>query len=124
MKQEIKILTPEETYQFSKHFSMQKFEQKFDFIYENQIPNVAIVIVSGLVQLISKKKVKAEIRPDTLLGAYNLLYNKEVRYGWRVIEGTELLILEKSDLLSYLEQQNSFLVQLFGIKFSQSLQKS
>lgn len=109
MKQEIKILTPEERDSFLKYFSPQKFDISFNLSYEHQIPNVAIVLVSGVIELINRNKVKAEIHPDSLLGFYNLLNNKPIRYGWRIVEGSELLILEKSLLLKHLEQKNSFL---------------
>lgn len=124
MKQEFKLLTEEQKEKLLKYFRVHKFEKSFDLVYENQIPNVSVVVSKGSIQLIGRNKVKADINLNTWLGFYHNLMNKPVRYGWRVIEGSELLIIEKSELLKLVNEKDQLIKEVLETKFAQFLQRS
>jgi len=107
MKNRIKKLTSEEIEILKHHFQSLKFNNDFDLVYETQVPNTGIVLLDGELELIKKKKIKSTVRPGNMLGIYKLLKNEPSELGCKVKGNSELLIIQKSDLMEALSDKNS-----------------
>lgn len=102
----MKKLTNEEIEVLKKHFSTLKFSSPFNLVYEAQVPNTGVVLLSGEIELFRKNK-KETIPPGTLLGVHQLLNDEPVKQGCKIKENTEVLLLEKSDILRHTEDKKS-----------------
>jgi CRP-like cAMP-binding protein len=69
-----------------------------DLFYEGQIPVVAYLIVSGNIHLMKKKKIKTTLGPGSLLGAKELMLNKNADHTAVIMPQTEVCFLSKSDI--------------------------
>lgn len=107
MKEKIIQLKPEELLKFSQSFEMLTFNNDFDLVYENQVPTAGILLLEGNIDLISNSKVVMKIHPGQLLGVTHLLNEQAVTYGCRVKANSKIILLGKSDILTYVKNKKS-----------------
>lgn len=107
MNNKIKKLTQLQIKNLKKQFQSLKFSNDFDLVYESQVPNTGIVLLNGELALFQKKKIKSMIKPGNMLGVYELLNNEPVSHGCKVIGNSELIMIQKSDILDALSDEES-----------------
>jgi CRP-like cAMP-binding protein len=103
-KHEIKIL--------KKKFQSLKFNNDFNLVYESQVPNTGFVLLNGELEIFKKKKVFSTVKPGNMLGVYELLNNAPVDHGCKVMGNSELIMIQKSDILAALDDKNSELYDI------------
>lgn len=94
-----KFLRTSELEILKRHFETVIFKNNYQMVFENQIPQVAMVLLSGAIHLKIKKKIIKIIDPGTLLGAFHLLNNHPVVFGCEISAQSEVLLIPKSELL-------------------------
>lgn len=107
MKEKIIQLKPEELLKISQSFERHTFKNDFDLVYENQIPSAGILLLEGSIDLISNAKVVMKIYPGHLLGVTHLMNAQPVTYGCRVKANSQIILLGKSDILTYVKNKKS-----------------
>lgn len=112
MKNNIKKLSKQEIKSLKKQFQTLKFNNDFNLVYESQVPNTGIVLLNGELALFKKKKLQSTVKPGNMLGVYELLNNEPVEHGCMVIGNSELIMIQKSDILAALDDKES---ELYGI---------
>jgi len=112
MNNSIKKLTPLQIKALKKKFQILKFNNDFNLVYESQVPNTGIVLLQGKLALIKKKKIQATIQPGSMLGVHELLNNEPVNQGCKVMGNSELIMIQKSDLIEALDDKNSDLYDI------------
>jgi len=107
MKNQIQKLDQTKLELLKDHFETVKFHSEFDLVYEKQIPNTGIILISGELNLLKKKTILELKLPGISLGIKNILDNIPFRFNCRVKEGTELILIPKSELFRILNEKNS-----------------
>lgn len=107
MKENIKKLTAQQIKFLRKQFNSLVFNSNFDLVYESQVPNTGIVLLNGEIALYRKKKVKAIVTPGHMLGVCKLLNNEPAQHDYKVSQNSELIMLQKSDILEAIDNQDS-----------------
>ncbi len=107
MKNQIQKLDPKKLELLKNYFETMKFQSDFDLVYEKQIPNTGIILISGELNLLKKKKILELKLPGISLGIKNMLDNIPFRFNCRVKKDTELLLIPKSELIRILNEKNS-----------------
>ncbi len=87
-----------------------KFSQSFILFYEGQIPNVAILLTSGIVEIESPTGVKI-FKQYTLFGLDELLDKKPSLMSVKILENSEACIF---DSVSF-SQKNQFYEELVEV---------
>lgn len=108
----MKKLNSKELSILKKHFTPLRINNSCNLVYEKQIPNMAIVLLDGELELISRNKPAEKISPGSLMGVHQLINNEPVKQGCKIRENSEIIILQKSDLLEVSQDDNS---ELFPI---------
>lgn len=86
-----------------------KFNNAFTLVYEKQIPNTGVLLLNGEAQFTKKNKAIEKIEPGTLLGVHQLVNNEPVRFGCKILEDSEVIILQKTDIEEALKNKKSIL---------------
>ncbi len=107
MKKNIKKLTSKQIKFLRNKFPSLKFNSDFNLVYETQIPNTGIVLLDGELNLVRRKKTQSIVGHGLMLGVHELLNNIPVMHGCMVVGNTELIMLQKSDILEALSDQDS-----------------
>lgn len=113
MKDNITKLTAQQIRLLKKQFQPLIFNNDFNLVYESQIPNTGIVLINGELALFKKKKVFTKIKPGNMLGLRELINNEPVDTGCRVMGNSELILIQKSDILDALADTKSELYAIF-----------
>jgi CRP-like cAMP-binding protein len=100
-------LTTKEIRSLKKQFQSFHFNNDFDLVYEAHVPNTGIILLDGELKLLKKKKVSSTVKPGSLLGVYEMMNNEPVKNGCKVIGNSELIMLQKSDILEAMEDKES-----------------
>lgn len=112
MKNNFKKLTLSQIKFLKKKFESIIFNSDFNLIYETQIPNTGIVLLSGELNLLRKKKKESVIVPGAMLGVHELLHNIPSSHGCMVLGNSELIMLQKSDILEAITDEESKLYEI------------
>ena len=80
-------------------FEVMTFAHDFQMVFENQIPQVALVLLNGNIHLKSRKKTIKILDPGILVGAFHLLHNHPVVFGCEISAKSEVILIHKSELL-------------------------
>lgn len=107
MKNKMKKLNSKELSILKKYFTTLKFNNPFHLVYEKQVPNTGIVLLDGELDLLSKNKIQETLMPGFLLGVHELIHNEPAKFGCLIKKDSSVLLLEKSDILSALEDEDS-----------------
>lgn len=83
------------------------FKNECDLVYEQQIPNTGIVLIKGQLTLLKKKKIEKEITAGGMIGVYNLINNNPSSVTCKVQGDSELIMLQKSQILEALNDEKS-----------------
>ena len=94
------ILTQDQISSLIKRFEVLSIHQDFDFVYEKQIPNMALALLEGEIELFKKTRVFGVLSPYSFLGFYQLLHQEPVKYGCRIKKDSKVILISKSDLMS------------------------
>ena len=112
MNEKLKVLSTKQIKFLKKKFEPLKFNADFHLVYESQVPNTGIVLLTGELNFFRKKKVQSLIKSGVIFGIYELINNVPMLHGCRVLENSELIILQKSDLLAAMTDENSELFEI------------
>lgn len=107
MKRKTKKLSVRELELLSKKFEPVSFASDSDLVYEDQVPISGLILVEGEAVLTRKKKIIDQVEPGTVLGIQQLMDNEPVRHGCRIRENAKVILLQKSDLMEILKDQDS-----------------
>lgn len=107
MIKHLKKLSREEISILKKQFQSLVFNCDFDLVYEAQVPNTGIVLLEGELSLYKRKKLKSHILPGSMLGVYELLNNRPTDLNCKVLSPSELILIQKSDILDALSDKTS-----------------
>jgi signal-transduction protein with cAMP-binding, CBS, and nucleotidyltransferase domain len=113
MKDSIIKLTAHQLRSLKRQFQLLKFNNDFNLVYESQIPNTGIVLINGELTLFQKKKIFTKIKPGNMLGLRELINNETVDTGCMVMGNSELILIQKSDILYALSNTKSELYAIF-----------
>ncbi len=117
MKKKIKKLSHEEIQFLRERFTSLKFENSFDLVYESQVPNTGIVLLEGHITLLKRKKVHSTVEAGTLLGVTNIINNEPSQVGCKVLGNSELIMLNKSEILEALNDKDPELYAIIKESF-------
>lgn len=92
-----------------------KFNVTSNLFYEGQTPVVAYLIVNGTIHLTKNKKVKKTLAAKTLIGVKELMLHKEISFGAKVIAGTEICFLSKSDILELINNKDELAEKMYQL---------
>jgi len=112
MKKKMKKLEPNQIKCLSENFKEIVFNNDFDFVYEEQVPNSAILLLDGELLLCKKNKIIESIHPGSLLGAYQLLHNEPVKLACKIGRKSKAILLNKTALLESLKDETSPLFEI------------
>lgn len=104
METQINKLAPEELKKLLDRFKSKKFNSDFNLVYEKQIPNVAVLLTNGEVQIYKRNKLLDIVGPGALLGLTQLLQNKALNFTCKIGKDSEVILFDRSTLLE--EQKN------------------
>ncbi len=107
MKKLIKRLTSKEIEFLKDRYESLRFNNEFDLIYESQIPNTGVVLIEGSMTLLKRKKVKETVPAGSMIGVQELVNNEPLPMGCKVMENSELIILQKSEILEALDDKEN-----------------
>ncbi len=107
MKDGIIKLTLQQIRLLKKQFQPLIFNNDFNLVYESHVPNTGIVLINGELALLQKKKIFTTIKPGNMLGVRELINNKPVETGCMVMGKSELILIQKTDLLDALADNKS-----------------
>lgn len=99
MNYHAKYLHHHEIELLKKHFDVMTFEHDYQMVFENQIPQVAMVLLHGHILLKTKKKIIKILDPGILLGTFHLVNNHPVIFGCEIKAQSEVILIHKSELL-------------------------
>lgn len=102
-----KVLKGSEIAILKQHFEVVKINSDFQIVFEDQIPPVAIVLLSGKISLKSKKRIEAVVEPGVLMGAYHILHGFPVDLGCEINAESEVVLIYKSELIKISESHFS-----------------
>lgn len=94
-----KYLRDQDIQLLRKHFDVLTINRPYQMVYENQIPQVAMILLSGSALLKSKRKIIKTIDPGILLGAYHLIHEHPVVFGCEISAKSEVLLIHKSEII-------------------------
>lgn len=103
----MKPLTPSQIKIIYDHFEKLSFNTDFDFVYEHQVPNSAIMLLDGELLLLKKNKIVDSIKPGILLGVHQLLNNEPVKFACKIARQSKAILLNKSALLDIVKNRKS-----------------
>ena len=112
MNEKIKVLSTKQIKFLKKKFEPIRFNADFHLVYEFQVPNTGIVLLTGELSFFRKKKVQSLIKSGAIFGVYELINNVPMVHGCRVLGNSELILLHKSDLLAAMTDKNSELFEI------------
>lgn len=112
MKKKMKQLTPNQIEIFNNEFEEMCFHNDFDFVYEHQIPNSAIMLLDGELLLLKRNKIVEVIKPGILLGVHQLLNNEPVRFACKISRKSKAILLNKSTLMDTIKNKKSPLFEI------------
>jgi CRP-like cAMP-binding protein len=118
MKSDIIKLTPKQIKFLRRDFELLKFTSDSDLVYELQIPNTGIVLISGELSLFQKSKIHTTIQPGHLLGVKAIINSEPVEHGCKVTGDSELILLHKGDIMKALSDKDSELYAIIKEKIS------
>ena len=76
-------------------------------MYESHVPNTGIVLLDGEIALYKKKRIKLSVPPGSMLGIYHLFKNEPSEHACKVSENSELILIQKSDIMDALSDEDS-----------------
>jgi signal-transduction protein with cAMP-binding, CBS, and nucleotidyltransferase domain len=109
MKKKVKKLSAQLIQALRNMYEPITFQNAFNLVYEKQVPNTGIILLSGDASFVKKKKPVEKIEPGSLLGIHHLVNNEQVRYGCMVEEDAEVILLQKTDIKEALKNRKSIL---------------
>lgn len=112
MKKKTKELSVNEISVLKEMFEPETFASDFDLVYESQVPNTGLVLLSGKISMLKRKKVMGTILPGTLLGVHHLISNVPSKVGIRILGNSEVIMIHKSAILEALDDKNSELFKI------------
>jgi hypothetical protein len=89
-----------------KGFAPQIFNKTCSVVYEGQVPNVALVLITGSV-LLGVHKIEATSDELFLIGYEELMTNKAFKDEVKVFEGSQVIILDRETAV-HLKSVNEF----------------
>jgi signal-transduction protein with cAMP-binding, CBS, and nucleotidyltransferase domain len=113
MMEKVNPLNNSEIEALTQDFELLTFPNDFDLVYENQVPCAGIALIEGQIDLIKDSKVEQVIGERCILGVRQLLGEEPVKYGCRVKAKSKIILLGKSDILSFGSNKKSKLHPLF-----------
>lgn len=116
MKTKITKLTTQELEKLKKRFESFRFKTPFHLVYEKQIPNTGIVLLDGEIELLKRKKIEEKVTTGSILGIYHLLNNVPVKHSYKINENSEVILIQKSDILQAIHDEDSELHELIPLK--------
>lgn len=93
-----KTLNTNEIELLKKYFDVVTFPHDYQMVYENQIPQVALVLINGSIHLKVRKKIIKILVPGVLIGAFHLLHDHPVVYGCEISAQSQVVLIHKSEL--------------------------
>lgn len=84
-----------------KDFEVLTFTNDFELVYENQIPCTGIALIEGHIEIFKDSKIISVVDAPNLFGIIELLGGIPVKYGCRVKANSKIILLGKSDILSF-----------------------
>ena len=112
MNAKIKTLSHQQVKFLKKKFVPLKFNADFHLVYESQIPNTGIVLLDGEINFIHKRKKLSHVGKGLIFGIYELLNNIPSMHGCLVLGNSELIMIQKSDLLDAMVAKNCELFEI------------
>ena len=112
MNAKIKTLTTQQVKFLKKKFKPLKFNADFHLVYESQIPNTGIVLLDGQITFIHKRKKLPQVGKGLIFGIYEILNNIPSMHGCLVVGNSELIMIQKSDLIEAMEAKNCELFEI------------
>lgn len=113
MSENVNLLDENEIAALEKDFETLTFQNDFDLVYENQVPNTGIALIEGQIDLIKNSKVRESIHQRSLIGITQLMKQVPVEFGFRVKAKSRIILLGKSDILGFEQNKKSKLHSLF-----------
>ena len=84
------------------------FKQSFDVIYKDQVPNIAIFLTAGSVELLSPGK-ELLISTPALIGVNELSQQAKSNCRVKILQGSYASVIDRMSLLDYLESYGDLL---------------
>lgn len=112
MKKKTKDLTEREISLLKEMFESKTFVNDFDLVYESHVPSTGVLLISGQICMLKRKKILGSFQPGTLLGIHHLVANIPSKVGLRILGNSEVIMLHKSAILEALENKNSELYKI------------
>lgn len=112
MKLHTKILTKEDISFLISWGQAVLIPNDFDFVYEKQIPCLAVALIDGRIETIKRSKVVETIPPSTLFGIHQIMNNEKVKRSFRIKAGSTIVLISKSEIMDAIKSPKSKLMQL------------
>lgn len=112
----MKQLTQEQVQAINQNFEQMVFNNDFDFVYEHQIPNSAIMLIDGELQLLKRNRIIEVIKPGMLLGLHQLINNEPVRFACKIARKSKAILINKSALLDAIKNKKSPLFEIIQME--------
>lgn len=117
MKKKMKQLTPAQLKEINQNYEEIIFNNDFDFVYEHQIPNSAIMLLDGELFLLKNNRIVETVKPGILLGIHQLLNNEPVKFACKIARKSKAILINKTALLDTVKNKKSPLFEILeGVK--------
>lgn len=107
MNNNTKFLTAEDIKNLDRHCQKVKFPKTFHLVYKSQVPNAAFILLNGHIVLFKNKHVINITERGAILGVHELMNNKPSFFSCKIIEESELMMVNKSDLVDAIDNEHS-----------------
>lgn len=114
----MKMLTAKELKLLKQNFEPVTFNNFFILVHEKQVPSTCIILLNGKLEFLKHKKVEKFIEPGILLGVSHLIHNNPVKFDWKITDGSEVILIQKTDILEILEDKESDLYPIFASRMA------
>lgn len=89
-------------------------EFPFDIVYEDQVPNVCFIVISGEVNFSQKKKRIGSVPTNNIVGIKNIMDKEKSSYTYRIEKGAEIIYIDRTTIDSLCKEKNNQIGNMFN----------
>ena len=92
------FVSPNMSHELEQSFEKVTLENDFVAVYEDHIPTLCILLISGKVNLYKKKRKVKTYTQNTLIGLQHLINLYPVKYTWKICANSKVIFIDQSSV--------------------------
>ena len=106
-KCDLQKLTPSNTKLINVNYPATKTTITHEIVYEDQIPTLCFILISGKIEALKNKTVVGEVPVNSIVGLNQILKHEMVSCTFRAIEGSEIVYFDRTTLKTISNEKNN-----------------